>query len=114
MYKFLLSFCLFSVACVPYNVTEPQKSDSNPKICSIAEKHLQKLRDHFKGKRTNDVSTLISETRAISNHLKQLSMHQKANKFDSYIDVLTYGNRTLDESLDDVMTLVVKKEKVCP
>jgi hypothetical protein len=33
---------------------------------------------------------------------------KRANRFDSYIDVLTYGNRTVDESLDDVMRLINK------
>ncbi|MDR2106957.1 MAG: hypothetical protein LBO73_00290 [Holosporaceae bacterium] len=71
--------------------------------------HEQKLRQHFSGKRMGDISTLISETRNISSRLKAAGMPERANTFDSYIDVLTYGHRTIDESLDDVMKLVHKK-----
>jgi hypothetical protein len=65
-----------------------------------------KLRRHFGGRREGDISTLIQETSILSARLKAAGMRQQANKFDSYVDVLTYGNNTIDESLDDVMTLV--------
>jgi hypothetical protein len=60
------------------------------------------------------VSTLISETRAISRRLKNAGMIDQANKFDSYTDVLMYGNNTIDESLHDVMELVKHRNCVCP
>lgn len=53
-----------------------------------------------------DVSTLIRRTRAISTQLKARGMYGRANRFDSYIDVLMYGNRTLEESIRDVEDLV--------
>jgi hypothetical protein len=70
-----------------------------------------KLCRHFEGRRENDISTLIRETRALSAQLKAAGMRQQANKFDSYVDVLTYGNNTIDESLDDVMRLVRYKNR---
>jgi hypothetical protein len=73
---------------------------------SRVERHEEKLRRHFSGKRVGDISTLISETKSISYLLKRSGRRKRANQFDSYIDVLTYGNRTMDESLDDVMRLV--------
>jgi hypothetical protein len=60
-----------------------------------------------------DVSTLIAETRAISAQLRRSCMKEQANKFDSYVDVLMYGNRTIDESLNDVMKLVKNGDEVC-
>jgi hypothetical protein len=94
MYKVLFS-CLILVGCC----VESQK-------CIVAEQHAEKLYRHFSGRRMGDVSTLIVETRAISAQLKASGMYKQANKFDSYIDVLMYGNRTIDESLNDVMELV--------
>ena len=69
-------------------------------------RHEQKLRDHFIGKGEFDVSTLISETKKISAYLKKNCRLAEANKFDSYIDVLMYGNHTIEESLNDVMKLI--------
>jgi hypothetical protein len=57
---------------------------------------------------------LITETRDISSKLKQAGLRQQANKFDSYTDVLMFGNNTLDESINDVMELVKKGNCVCP
>ncbi len=84
----------------------------NSCIERLADRHEQKLRQYFtNGSKDNtDVSTLISETRAISRKLKAAGMKQRANRFDSYIDVLTYGNKTLDESIEDVENLVRNKE----
>ncbi|MDR0632452.1 MAG: hypothetical protein LBF54_04440 [Holosporaceae bacterium] len=88
--------------------------NKSTEICPVAQSHAEKLRRHFRGEKTEDISTLISETRAISARLKQSCMKEQANKFDSYIDVLTYGNRTIDESLGDVMKLTKhKKNDVC-
>lgn len=77
----------------------------------LADKHEQKLKQYFtNGNRGNvDVSTLISETQTISRKLKAAGMKERANKFDSYIDVLTYGNKTIDESIKDVENLVRNK-----
>jgi hypothetical protein len=94
MYKILFC-CLVLVGCCE----ESQR-------CINAERHAEKLYRHFSGRRGGDVSTLIMETRAISAQLKASGMYKQANSFDSYIDVLTYGNRTIDESLSDVMRLV--------
>jgi uncharacterized HAD superfamily protein len=79
----------------------------------MAERHAEKLRRHFIGERVEDVSTLIAETRAISYQLKKSCMKEQANKFDSYTDVLMYGNRTIDESIKDVMELVKNKHDNC-
>ncbi|MDR2067875.1 MAG: hypothetical protein LBP41_02710 [Holosporaceae bacterium] len=79
-----------------------------------AEKHADKLRKHFIGDSTVDVSTLIHETRAVSGRLKRAGMYEQANKFDSYTDVLMYGNNTLPESINDVMELVKHRNCVCP
>jgi hypothetical protein len=73
---------------------------------SQIERHEKKLRRHFSGERVEDISTLISETKSISCQLKRSGRMREANRFDSYVDVLTYGNRTVDESLDDVMRLI--------
>ena len=76
-------------------------------IGSVADKHEEKLRQHFiSGGVLSDISTLIAETRDISARLKRDSLKKRANKFDSYIDVLTYGNNTIEESLKDVMELI--------
>jgi hypothetical protein len=70
--------------------------------------HEEKLRRHFIGgcKCKEDVSSLIIGTMAISAELKRLGKMSDARKFESYVDVLMFGNQTIDESLDDVMQLV--------
>lgn len=67
---------------------------------------LEKLRVHFSGKSVGDLSELIQQAKAFSRDLKAHNNVAEANKMDSYIDVLMYGNRTIDESIDDVMMLV--------
>jgi hypothetical protein len=99
----VLLFCLILSGCC----------GKSSNVCPFAQKHAEKLRKHFKGERTEDVSTLISETKAVSARLRQSCMKEQANKFDSYVDVLTYGNRTIDESLNDVMELVKHDDNVC-
>ncbi|MDR1982873.1 MAG: hypothetical protein LBQ08_03705 [Holosporaceae bacterium] len=94
MYKVLIS-CFILVGCC-----------AGSQRCLNAERHAEKLYRHFSGKRAGDVSTLIMETRAVSAQLKASGMHKQANKFDSYIDVLMYGNKTIDESINDVIKLV--------
>ena len=71
-----------------------------------ARRHAEKLRLHFGGHRMGDVSSLIAETKAISMELKRINNRKLANKFDSYIDVLSFGNRTLEESVNDMKDLV--------
>lgn len=85
-----------------------------------ADRHEIKLKQYFTSGKGNagDVSTLISETRTMSSKLKAAGLNERANKFDSYIDVLSYGNRTLDESIKDTQNLVKtpyqpSKSKVC-
>ena len=83
----------------------------NSRAEDLADRHEQKLRQYFTsgGKGNADVSTLISETREISRRLKAAGMNRRANRFDSYVDVLTYGNKTIDESIKDVENLVKGK-----
>jgi hypothetical protein len=82
-------------------------SYSNVDINDAAERHEERLRQHFTYGNTGvDVSTLIAETRRISAQLKYSGNISAANRFDSYTDVLMFGNRTIDESLNDVMRLV--------
>lgn len=59
---------------------------------------------------TTDISTLIAETQKISARLKRENRYAEARKFDSYTDVLMFGNNTLDESLNDVMELIKYNE----
>lgn len=81
-------------------------------VLKYAEAHAEKLRNHFMGRITSDVSTLVAETQAVSYKLKSLKFDGLANKFDSYLDVLMYGNKTLDESVKDVQELIYTG--VCP
>ncbi|MDR2766025.1 MAG: hypothetical protein LBB63_00995 [Holosporaceae bacterium] len=80
---------------------------------AIAERQTCKLRRHFRGDNSTDVSTLIRETMAVSRKLKSAGMLEEANKFDSYTDVLMYGNNTIDESINDVLELVRQRECTC-
>jgi hypothetical protein len=84
--------------------------DTNGSLIDVdtaARMQREKLRRHFiRHSGPEDISTLISETRVVSDMLKRKGRIEEANKFDSYIDVLTFGNRTIDESLNDVMDLV--------
>ncbi|MDR0677595.1 MAG: hypothetical protein LBF57_02900 [Holosporaceae bacterium] len=91
-----LLFCCAVVSC--------HRNDGN--ISSISERHEEKLRRHFTGQSTEDVSTLIQETKGIACRLRKAHMCTDANRFDSYTDVLVYGNKTIDESINDVMNLV--------
>jgi hypothetical protein len=72
--------------------------------------HEKRLRKHFISgcKCGQDISALIHETMIISEELKRLGRKKEARKFDSYVDVLMFGNRTINESLEDVMKLVRK------
>lgn len=81
---------------------------SNVDVDDLADRQEQKLKRYFMrgGRGMADISTLISETRSISARLKASGQRERANRFDSYIDVLTYGNRTIDESIRDAQRLV--------
>jgi hypothetical protein len=80
--------------------------DKSGNVCPEADGLSEKLRIHFLGGRVGDVSTLISETRIVSKKLKAMGLMEEANKFDSYTDVLMYGNHTINESLEDVVELI--------
>lgn len=70
-------------------------------------KHELVLRQHFMGTPYDtDISTLIKHTKQIANQLRARKRFSDANRFDSYTDVLLYGNNTIDESLNDVRKLV--------
>lgn len=97
MSKFTLIFCLMLSACCA-----PREKE----IMIEARMHAEKLRLHFGGQRMGDISSLIAETKAISTELKKVNQCKLANKFDSYIDVLSFGNRTLEESVNDMKDLV--------
>lgn len=78
-----------------------------------ANAHEEKLKKYFTaapGDRSEDVSSLAKETQAIADQLRAHGDFKTANRFDSYRDVLLYGNHTIDESLDDVLKLVKNKE----
>lgn len=82
-------------------------NSSGGDVETIADRHQEKLRRHFSSGDTSvDISTLISETRSISMGLKNAGLKDRANKFDSYTDVLMFGNNTVDESINDVISLI--------
>jgi len=78
-----------------------------------AQAHAEKIRNHFRGCISSDVSTLVAETQFIANRLKLFKFDKLANKFYSYLDVLMYGNNTLDESVRDTRELVTKGVNPC-
>ncbi len=78
-----------------------------------AQAHAEKLRDHFRGHVFSDVSTLVVETQFIADRLKVFKFNKLANKFYSYLDVLMYGNNTLDESVRDTRELVLRGVDPC-
>ena len=65
-----------------------------------------KLRLHFSGCRQGDISTLSRDAIEMATRLRRANMHAEANRFESYADVLIYGNQTLEESMQDVFNLV--------
>ena len=48
----------------------------------------------------------MNKTYCINLLLKSLKLNGLANKFDSYADVLIYGNDTIQESVKDMQDLV--------
>ncbi|GHU13397.1 hypothetical protein FACS189449_08690 [Alphaproteobacteria bacterium] len=96
---------LMLVSCSVEEDSQEEKTRSE--IISAVRIHEEKIRNHFLGSsNTVDISTLIAETTSISSSLKKAGMYKEARKFDSYIDVLTFGNNTIDESISDVMKLI--------
>lgn len=72
-----------------------------------AAQHEEKLKQHFSGHYVgSDLSSLMRETKSLANQLREAGMEKKARKFESYTDVLMFGNNTLDESIKDVKCLV--------
>ena len=69
--------------------------------------HELLLREHFLGHSTEyDMAGLINMTTEIANQLRGRGRLADANRFDSYRDVLIYGNLTIDESMNDVKKLI--------
>lgn len=99
MKKFLV-LLLFVTAC-------SSSRESVPVIVQEALYHAEKVREHFMGFTSEDLSSLIAETRALSRRLKAAKFNRLARKFDSYIDVLMYGNQTLAESVKDMQDLII-------
>ena len=78
-----------------------------------AQAHAEKLRNQFRGYVSSDVSTLVIETQFIANRLKLFKFNKLANKFYSYLDVLMYGNNTLEESVRDTRELITNGVDSC-
>lgn len=72
-----------------------------------------KLARHFSSGGVGDVSSLIKETKAVAKQLRTQCDVERANRFDSYLDVLMYGNHTIDESINDTLNLVKKAQDPC-
>lgn len=69
--------------------------------------HERLLREHFLGHYTGlDLAELINRTTNIANQLRGRGRLKDANRFDSYRDVLIYGQYTIDESINDVQKLI--------
>lgn len=102
--KFLNNNIVLPIFCLIFLSSCCMKPCLN--IDDVVDKHKLKLRQHFSGENRGDITTLIEETKKISMRLKKEGKFTEANKFDSYTDVLMFGNMTIDESLNDVMKLV--------
>ena len=102
--KKLLGILLILTACC---------SQQEQNTLRDAQAHAEKIRNHFLGYVSEDVSTLISETQIIAYRLKSLKFCKLANKFNSYVDVLMYGNNTMHESVKDMEDLVYKGVCAC-
>ncbi len=97
----------FLVLLLLVNACSSSSSESVPVMVQEALYHAEKVREHFMGFTSEDLSSLIAETRALSRRLKAAKFNKLARKFDSYIDVLMYGNQTLAESVKDMQDLVI-------
>ncbi len=108
MRKFIsvICFALMTSCCSKYN------NDMD----FVAARQREKLKAHFSqgikksrcgtDVRSYDLHSLIYETRYIAGRLRAQGRMKEANEFDSYVDVLMFGNKTIDESIDDVVKLV--------
>lgn len=116
---FLLSGCsdfdLRECFCNEEDEGEENQPLTIEELNDIADQHEQVLKQYFTYGSDgdvneygggSDVSTLLSKTMAISVQFKERGMYARANQFDSYVDVLMYGNQTIDESIRDVEDLV--------
>lgn len=62
--------------------------------------------NYMLGFRNDDKKELIALAKEISDYYKKIRMYDFARTFDSYRDVLLYGNETIAESWDDTMDLL--------
>lgn len=86
--------------------TSPE-SQLNEQLNTAVLRHENLLRQHFLGQTTGyDVATLLNITTDIADQLRNFGYLKDARRFDSYRDVLMYGQYTIDESIDDVQKLV--------
>ena len=99
-FYFLITLLMLTACCC---------KNSGNDLDSRISQHENKLRMHFMGvSRNEDISSLIQETRDIANQLREQGKPLYARRFDSYTDVLMFGNNTLAESIADVNKLVTK------
>lgn len=69
----------------------------------------RRIQMHFKGlsnAATEDVVTLISAAQAVVKSLKNANLMYYANKLESYIDVLMFGKKAIQSSIDDTQRLI--------
>lgn len=85
-----------------------QDNLSNRQFDDTVTAHEYLLREHFLGHHVPgyDIATLLNNTTTIANQLRKLGRFEDANRFDSYRDVLTYGQYTIEESINDVQKLI--------
>lgn len=83
------------------------KDRLNEHLSTAVVAHENLLRQHFLGQPTgHDISALLNTTTDIADQLRGLGRLKDARRFDSYRDVLMYGQYTIDESINDVQRLV--------
>ena len=96
--------CFFSLIVLLTSCSSVSRSEH---VTQSADLHEVKLKRHFLGNNVGtDMSSLINETKLIADQLRADGEIEKANRFDSYVDVLMFGNNTIDESINDVIKLV--------
>ena len=100
--------CFFSLIVLLTSCSSVSRSEH---VTQSADLHEVKLKRHFLGNNVGtDMSSLINETKLIADQLRADGEIEKANRFDSYVDVLMFGNNTIDESINDVIKLVNDQE----
>lgn len=70
----------------------------------------RRIQFHFKGysdAANEDVVTLISETQSVVQALKNAQLLYYADKLESYIDVLMFGKKAVQCSINDVQNLIM-------